>query len=52
MAATAEDVVRQYADLAHAKYEDSLVSARLLQRAVGDLLDNPNARTLSAARAA
>lgn len=46
------DVLKTYADIAHAGYEDSLVTARTLQDAIDALLANPNSQTLLAARAA
>ena len=50
-AATSErDVLSHYADLAHAKYEDSLISARTLQGAVNQLVAEPTEANLAAAR--
>lgn len=49
---TAEAVVDHYADLALAKYEDSLISARALDQAIDALIANPSAETLQAAREA
>ena len=49
---SARDVLKTYADIALAGYEDSLVTARALDTAVGDLLSDPNAETLAAAREA
>ena len=50
-AATSErDVLSHYADLAHAVYEDSLISARDLQGAVSRFIANPTETTLAAAR--
>ena len=43
-------VVTHYADIAHAKYEDSLITAKTLQQAVGQLIDTPTQATLHAAR--
>jgi len=51
-AAKPDAVVSGYADLALAKYEDSLATARTLQQAVGELLTKPSAETLTAARTA
>jgi putative iron-regulated protein len=51
-AAKPDAVVSGYADLALAKYEDSLATARTLQQAVGELLAKPSAETLAAARTA
>lgn len=48
----AKDVLKTYADIAHATYEDSLVAARTLQSSIEAFLANPNAQTLRAARAA
>ena len=50
-AATSErDVLSHYADLAHAKYEDSLISARTLQGAVNQFVAEPTEANLAAAR--
>jgi len=51
-AAKPDAVVSGYADLALAKYEDSLSTARTLQQAVDQLLAKPSAETLAAARTA
>src|SRR4051794_21035088 len=45
-------VLQTYADIAQAKYEDSLATAKLLVQAVDALLAKPSAETLNAARAA
>jgi putative iron-regulated protein len=45
-------VLRQYAAIAHAVYEDSLITARDLQRAVKRLVAGPTEENLAAARAA
>ena len=45
-------VLETYADIAHAAYEDSLITAQTLQGAVERLIANPTAQTLAAARAA
>jgi putative iron-regulated protein len=45
-------VVATYADIAQAKYVDSVVAARELDAAVGSLLAAPSAETLNAARQA
>jgi putative iron-regulated protein len=45
-------VISTYADIALAKYEDSLATARLLDQAVDALIAKPSADTLNAARAA
>ena len=50
-AATSErDVLSHYADLAHAKYEDSLIAARDLQGAVNQLIAEPTEANLANAR--
>lgn len=51
-AATPEEVVDTYADIAEAAYGDSLATARTLQAAVDALLAAPSQETLDAARAA
>lgn len=45
-------VLATYADIAHAAYEDSLITARALQAAVDALIANPSEATLAAAREA
>ncbi|CCM74064.1 imelysin family protein [Rhizobium mesoamericanum] len=45
-------VVKHYTDVAHAKYEDSLTTAKALDAAIDALLENPTDETLKAARAA
>jgi putative iron-regulated protein len=45
-------VIATYADIALAKYEDSLTTAKLLDQAVDALIAKPSADTLNAARAA
>lgn len=45
-------VLDTYADIAHAGYEDSLITASALQEAVAALISDPSAETLTAARAA
>ncbi|MDW6025542.1 imelysin family protein [Mesorhizobium sp. BAC0120] len=45
-------VIANYADIALAKYGDSLASAKLLDQAVDALIAKPSADTLNAARAA
>ena len=45
-------VLKTYADIAHAGYEDSLITARALQRAVDGLIAKPTEQTLAAAREA
>ena len=49
-AAALEPVTRTYVDIAHAVYEDSLISARTLREAIGAFLDAPSAATLEQAR--
>jgi putative iron-regulated protein len=44
------DVLDTYADIALAKYEDSLTAAREMQKRVADLLAAPGAETLAAAK--
>ena len=48
--AALEPVTRTYVDIAHAAYEDSLISARTLRQAIGAFLDAPSAATLAQAR--
>lgn len=45
-------VVRHYAGLAHAKYEDSLTTAKALDAAIDALIASPGEETLKAARQA
>jgi putative iron-regulated protein len=52
MAASPAEVVDHYADLAAAKYADSLATAQALQAAVDALIAAPSESTLSAARTA
>src|SRR3546814_5452442 len=55
LAASAEDkraVLENYADIAHAVYEDSLTTAQDLHDAIEALLDEPTEASLEAARAA
>ncbi len=49
---TAETVVKTYADIAQAKYEDSLTTAKALQGAIDSFLSKPSAESLAAARTA
>ncbi len=52
-AAPAEkDVINHYADLAHAMYEDSLITAKDLLKAVDTLIATPTESNLKSARAA
>ncbi|EEB85523.1 imelysin family protein [Roseobacter sp. GAI101] len=46
------EVLGTYADIAAAKYEDSLITAQRLQTAVAALVSDPSADTLTAARSA
>ena len=52
LAVTKAEVLETYADIAQAGYEDSLVTARALQRAIDQLIAAPSAEALHAARAA
>lgn len=52
MASEKTDVLNNYADIAAAGYEDSLITAKRLQSSVDALLANPSAETLQEARAA
>ena len=45
-------VIKHYADVAHAKYEDSLTTAKKLDAAIDALIAKPSADTLKAARTA
>ncbi|MGE4126080.1 MAG: imelysin family protein [Pusillimonas sp.] len=49
---TPQSVVKTYADVAQANYEDALGGARKLQAAVNHLLETPSAEALAAARRA
>ncbi|MGX9356189.1 imelysin family protein [Roseobacteraceae bacterium S113] len=51
-AATPEQVLKTYADIAAANYEDSLITAQRLQASVNALVAQPSAEALIAARAA
>ncbi len=46
------DVIANYANIAEAKYGDSLIAAKTLQVAVNALIETPSDATLNAARAA
>ncbi|WP_170517203.1 imelysin family protein [Ruegeria atlantica] len=46
------DVLNTYANIAEAKYDDSLIAAKALQEAVNALIADPSDATLNAARAA
>ena len=45
-------ILDNYADIAHAMYEDALVTARTLDGAVHDLIANPSAESMATARTA
>jgi putative iron-regulated protein len=45
-------VVKHYAELGHAKFEDALITAKALDAAIGAFLASPSENTLKAARAA
>ena len=45
-------VLKHYSELAHAKFEDSLITAQSLEKAVDALIANPSEETLNAAKAA
>ncbi|MBC07374.1 imelysin family protein [Thalassospira sp.] len=51
-APAAKDVLTTYADIAHAGYEDSLITAKALQAAIDELVANPSAATFDAAKSA
>ena len=51
-APAAKDVLTTYADIAHAGYEDSLITAKELQAAIDELVANPSASTFDAAKSA
>ena len=51
-AQSAAEVLGTYADIAEAKYQDSLTAARTLQDAVDAMIASPSAATLQAAREA
>ncbi|MCO6187328.1 imelysin family protein [Rhizobium sp. L1K21] len=51
-AADLQAVVDHYAEIAHANYEDALITAKALDKAVDDLLASPSEETLKAARQA
>lgn len=46
------DILATYANIAQAKYDDSLIAAKMLQTAVHALIANPSDATLAAAKAA
>ncbi len=45
-----KDVLKTYSDIALAKYEDSLITAKTLEKAIDALIANPGTETLEAAR--
>lgn len=47
-----KDVLKNYADIAHAGYEDALISARNLRSAIKVFIGQPNDQTQSAAKTA
>ena len=51
-ATDAAAVIKHYTDVAHAKYEDSLTTAKKLDKAIDALIAKPGEKTLKAARAA
>ena len=51
-APAAKDVLTTYADIAHAGYEDSLITAKELQATIDELVANPSAATFEAAKSA
>lgn len=48
----AKDVLTTYADIAHAGYEDSLITAKSLQSSIDALIAQPSAETFDAAKTA
>jgi putative iron-regulated protein len=52
LAADAKDVLKTYADIAQAGYEDSLETAKTMQLAIDEFLSEPTEPNLRAARAA
>ena len=50
--ASVEKVLKTYADIAQAGYEDSLATTKTLQKAVAALIENPTEENLKAARQA
>jgi putative iron-regulated protein len=52
LAVTPEEVVATYADIAQAKFEDSLATAQVLQTAVDALITDPSPEALEAAKTA
>src|ERR1043166_8519517 len=52
LAADAASVIETYADIAHAKYQDSLTTAAALEKAIDTLIAAPTDANLKAARQA
>ena len=48
----AKEVLETYANIALAKFQDSLSTAKALDSAIGNLIDNPSEATLNAAKSA
>lgn len=48
--ATAQKVLNNYADIAHATYEDSLITSKELEKAINHLIKKPNAENLQSAK--
>jgi len=48
----ADNLVETYADIAEATYEDSLITAKVLDAAIQNLIDKPTAESLASARSA
>ncbi|GEA61481.1 imelysin family protein [Vibrio comitans] len=51
-AVTEQQVVEHYADLAHAVYEDSLITAKVLETKINALVESPSEQTLAEAKQA
>ena len=49
---TSEEVLETYANIALAKFQDSLSTAKALDSAISNLIDNPSEATLNAAKSA
>lgn len=49
---TTQDVLKTYADIAHAAFDDSLITANALKEAINKMIANPNESTLKASREA
>ena len=49
---TSKEVLETYANIALAKFQDSLRTAKALDSAIGNLIDNPSEATLNAAKSA